>query len=223
MRADSSGVNTPVSQNTSHQPARRSAATAGIISSMTRSTYASRRAAELDRHLVRAEEGRDDVEGVLAGEPRDRAQDLQLRFDGQPVPALDLARRRAAREHLVEPDARLRDERVLGRGARGRHRRDDPAARCGDLRVGRPGQPPAQLLAPIAREHRVRVRVDEARHDRVSAGVDRRAFGSGSTRVAGRLTARRRRSSPRATRPRRRRRRRARPGRRRGGAPVRRR
>ena len=110
--------------------------------------------------------------GCSRREPGDRAQDLQLRFDAQPVPALDLARRRAAREHLVEPDAGLGDERVLRRGARGRHRRHDAAAGRGDLRVGRPREPPAQLLAPIAREHRVRVRVDEARHDRLSAGVD---------------------------------------------------
>ena len=38
IRVDSSGVNTPVSQKTSHHSARPSAATAGIISSITRRT-----------------------------------------------------------------------------------------------------------------------------------------------------------------------------------------
>ena len=56
MSRDSSGVNTPCSQNTSHHSASPSSATAGIISSMTQLHVIAPPSAELDRHLVRAHE-----------------------------------------------------------------------------------------------------------------------------------------------------------------------
>ena len=48
----------------------------------------------------------------------------------------------------------------------------------GDLRVGGAAEPAAQLVAPIAGEHRMRVGVDEARHDREAAPVDDAASGA---------------------------------------------
>ena len=90
----------------------------------------------------------------------------------QPVAALGLARRRAAAQHLVEAAARRGGERRFGRRARGDDGAEDAAAFGGDLGVGRAGQPPAQLLAPVAGEHDVRVRIDEAGHD--GAAVRRR-------------------------------------------------
>ena len=45
----------------------------------------------------------DEVDGLLGREPLDRPQHLQLRLDVETVAALDLRRRRPAREHLGEP------------------------------------------------------------------------------------------------------------------------
>ena len=90
-RLDSSGVKHPASQNTSHHSARPSAATAE--SSRSRCTRRSRRGApELSRDVVRAQEGRHDIDEVAALERADRAQHLQLGSDGQAVAALGFAR-----------------------------------------------------------------------------------------------------------------------------------
>ena len=80
IRVDSAGVNTPVSQKTSHHSASRSAATAGnhFVDDEVDVRVAPR--AELDRHLVRAHERRDDVDGCRR-ERGDRAQHLQLGLD----------------------------------------------------------------------------------------------------------------------------------------------
>ena len=51
----------------------------------------------------------------------------------------------------------------------------DAAALAGDLCVARAGEPPAQLVAPIAGEHDVRVRIDEARDDRARRARRRRS------------------------------------------------
>ena len=52
------------------------------------------------------------------------------------------------------------------------HAADDAAAVGGDLGVGGAGQPPAQLVAAVAGEDDVGVRIDEAGHDGAAAGVD---------------------------------------------------
>ena len=57
-------------------------------------------------------------------------------------------------------------------------RLQDAASLGGYLRVGRTGQPAAQLVAPIAREHCVRVGVDEPGQNRAACRVeDQRAWG----------------------------------------------
>ena len=58
------------------------------------------------------------------------------------------------------------------RGARGAHGREDAAARGGDLRVVAPAEPASQLVAPVAGEDDVRVRVDESGHERAPAAID---------------------------------------------------
>ena len=68
------------------------------------------------------------------------------------------AGRRPGSEHLGEARRGLRRELGLRRRPRRAHGRQDAAARRRDLRVGRAGQPPAQLVAPVAGEHHVRVR-----------------------------------------------------------------
>src|SRR5262249_33699789 len=98
--------------------------------------------------------------------------DLQLVLAVETVAALDLDSGRAAGEHLADARQRGLDERVFRGGARGGDGREDAAARAGDLGVRRAGQPPPQLVAPIAGIQRVRVRVDEAGHQRAPAAVD---------------------------------------------------
>ena len=67
---------------------------------------------------------------------------------------------------------RVGGELFIGGCARGDDRAEDAAALGGDLRVGRAGQPAAQLLAPIAGEDDVRVGIDEAGHDGAAVRVD---------------------------------------------------
>jgi hypothetical protein len=86
MRVDSCGVNTPVSQKTSHHSARASALTARAV---------------LDRHVVRPEKRRDDVDRLCLADTPNRPQQLQLGLEIQTVAALDFARGGAAREHLA--------------------------------------------------------------------------------------------------------------------------
>ena len=125
----------------------------------------------LDRHLVRAEERRDDVDRLRRADPPDGPQQLQLGLEIQSVAALDLAGRRSAREHLVEAQARVLDELILAGLTRGEHRRHDAAAGSGDLGVGLAAEPATQLAATIARKNGMGVGIDEARHNRHAGGV----------------------------------------------------
>ena len=68
--------------------------------------------------------------------------------------------------------ARVGRQLLVRRRARRRDGADDAAAGGGDLGVGRAGEPPAQLVAPIAGEDHVRVRIDEAGNDRSPRGVE---------------------------------------------------
>jgi hypothetical protein len=53
------------------------------------------------------------------------------------------------------------------------NRRDDAAPLGRHLGIRSAGKPAAQLIPPIPREHRMRVRVDEAGHDGIRRCVDR--------------------------------------------------
>ena len=172
-RVDSSGVKTPVSQNTSHHSASPAAATAGIISSTTSShvLIAARCGYSSGTSCAPMKVG-DDVDRVLARRARRSARSI-FSSDStvEAVTALDLAGRRAAGEHLVEPRRASRATSSLfdGRARRG-DGRHDAAAGGGDFGVGRAGEPPPQLVAPVAGEDCVGVR-------------DRRIQGRSSSRV----------------------------------------
>ena len=128
--------------------------------------------AVLDRHLVRAHEGRRDLDRMRRGELPHDAQHLQLALDVERVAALRLARGRAASQHLVEPAPGRDGELLVRRRARRADAADDAAAAGRDLRVGRARKAAPQLVAAIAGEDNVRVRVDQSRHDRAGARVD---------------------------------------------------
>ena len=129
--------------------------------------------AVLDRDLVGAHERRAPGRSDAPRSSRRMTRSIFSSASGcRPYPLLASARRRAAAQHLVEPRARGRGQVVLGGLARGAHGGEDAAALGGDLGVGGAGEAAAELLAPIAAEHDVRVRIDEARHDRAARGVD---------------------------------------------------
>jgi hypothetical protein len=118
--------------------------------------------AVIERDLVRAHEGGHEINRLIGRQPLDRAQHLQFGVEVETVAALDLGGRRAAGEHLGKPRPRRGDQLRL-RSLPGRaDGRQDAAALRGDLGVSGAAEPAPQLLAAIAREHGVRVTVDEA-------------------------------------------------------------
>src|SRR4029078_2186742 len=72
----------------------------------------------------------------------------------------------------VETAARDVDQFILARLTGGRDGRDDAATGSGDFGVRGAGETAPQLVAAIAGEDRVRVRVDEPGDDRQRAAVD---------------------------------------------------
>ena len=125
-------------------------------------------------NFVRAHERRDDVDGVGFVERAHRPQLAQLGFRRQPVAALCLACRRAARDHLVEARASGFGELLFGCRTGGGDCLDDASAigRDGGIRLS--GKAPLQLGSPVAGVDEVRMRIDETRHDGAAARVDAR-------------------------------------------------
>ena len=183
MARDSSGVNTPCSQNTSHHSASPSAAIAGIISSITRRTYSLRR----PRYSTGTSCAPMNVAVRSMGWPADsgldRAQHAALGLELEAVAALGLGGGGAEGEHLGQPRPREIDQLVLARRARGRHGFHDAAATGRDLGVGGAGETAPQLVTAIAGEHEMRVRIDEARHDRAALAVDHLRVGGQRDRL----------------------------------------
>ena len=141
--------------------------------------------AVLDRDLVRAHERRDQLDLVLGVQPADGAQHFQLGIGLEAVPALGLARRRAAAQHLVEARPGGRHQFVLGGLARGADGGEDAAPFGGDLGIGRACEPAPEFLAAIPGEDDVCVRIDEAGHDRAAGGVDDGRAGVGRAEAIG--------------------------------------
>ncbi len=129
--------------------------------------------AVLRRHDVRAEVGGAHGDAQLAAEPARDAQHAQLGLDVEAVARLDLDRGRAARDQRAQAPRRAR-RRASSSLGRARHRdgvRDAAAAgRRGDVALA--GDPALEVGHPLAAEHQVRVRVDQARRDPAPAGVD---------------------------------------------------
>ena len=99
-------------------------------------------------------------------------EQAKLGLEVQPVAGLRLDRRDAVAEHLVEPAPTVGEQLALGRGAGRGDRRQDPAALGQDVEIR--GAPLAhdELVLARAREHQVRVRVDEPGRDRPARGID---------------------------------------------------
>ena len=115
---------------------------------------------------MRAEERRD------TALRRDRAQGCQLGLAVEPVARLRLERRRALAQHPAAVAGDGLTQAALAGGARGRHRREDPASCRVQLLVRRAGGTERELLDPVAGKARVRVAVDEARDRAAPPPVD---------------------------------------------------
>ena len=121
---------------------------------------------------MRAEEGRDVTDLPLPVQATHDAQHLQLVLDGKPVARLGLDGRRArAQEPTLAPQGR-REQFLFTCCTRPTHGRAYAAARRGDLLVARARCALLELVRAVAREDRVRVRVNEAGHDDPSARVN---------------------------------------------------
>jgi hypothetical protein len=129
-------------------------------------------AAVFNRHFVRAHKGRREIDWLAGRQRLDGAQDALLRGELEPVPALGLGGGGAVGEHLRQPRAREADEVMFARRARGRHRLDDAAAAGGDVGISGAGEPAAELVAAIAGEHQMGVRIDEAGDNGAAFTVD---------------------------------------------------
>ena len=114
---------------------------------------------------MRAEKRPDDVYRMRLSETGSRAQHLQLGCEIETVAALHLAGGGAARQHLVQPIEALPNQFVLRSRAGGGDGRKDPASSGGNLGVGGAGEPPPELVAPIAREDKMGVGIHETRDD----------------------------------------------------------
>src|SRR5205814_6568305 len=92
----------------------------------------------------------DNLDVVLARQPRQYAQLFELGFDRQPVSALGFTSGGAAAQHLVETAARVRRQLFVGCCPRRRDGAQDTAALARDVRVRLPGQTKPELVPAIA-------------------------------------------------------------------------
>ena len=132
---------------------------------------------ELRGDRVRAEPRREDLDRALLAELVGDLEQAQLGRQVEPVAGLRLDRRRAVGQHLAEPAPAVLGELVLGRGARRRDGRQDPAAGLEDLEVVGAALAQDQLVLAGAGEQQVGVRVDQAGRDRAARGVEAREAG----------------------------------------------
>ena len=102
----------------------------------------------------------------------------RLRGELEAVAALGLRRRGAVGEHLRQPLAPEFDEIVFARLARRGDGLDDAAAGRGDVGIGVAGQAATKLVAAIAGEDKMCVRIDEAGDDGAAFTVDDLGVGS---------------------------------------------
>ena len=105
----------------------------------------------------------------------DRAESLKFVFDCQAVAGLRFDGRRAVAEK--PPCVALSDfdqvaQRCITRGPNGR---PNAAAARGNLSISRAGGPLFEFVGPNARKNRMRMCIDETRHDDATSGVDRLA------------------------------------------------
>ena len=132
---------------------------------------------ELEREVVRAQEGRHQLDRVRLVRGRDDAQALQLVVVRQAVAGLGLDGRRTESQEAVHARQEAREQELLARLAHAAHAGQDAAAGLADLDVPLPRHAHLELVLARPREDRVRVRVDEAGHAEAPSRVERHRRG----------------------------------------------
>src|SRR5215203_3227506 len=127
---------------------------------------------ELGRYGVGCEECRDDVDRVRIVRSRYRFEHLQFCSGVEAVAGFDLAGGRSGRQHIVETRSSLRDE-LFDRGTAGvSNRGNNSAAARQNIQIIRALYLELELIQPVTGEDDVCVRVNKARTNSASAGVD---------------------------------------------------
>ena len=114
---------------------------------------------------VGPQEGRADTDGAALSQLPGCAQHAALVLNGQAVAGLDLEGGDPFGHQCLESGEGGGHQLGLGRLAGGLHRREDSAARAGNVLVGGSPQAQLELVRPVAPMDEMRVAVDEARRD----------------------------------------------------------
>ena len=138
-----------------------------------------------------AKKGRRDLDRQALAEFARHLQHLQLGLDIEPVARLDLDRRDALGQEIFEPPRGRGEKLLLARRARRLDRRQDAAARLGDLGIGDAVEPHLEFSRPIAAIDEMGVAIDEAGGEQSAAAIDllarRRVAGAARSRRSGRI------------------------------------
>ena len=110
--------------------------------------------------------------GRSLGEPARGAKLAGLGFHLQAIARLDLDGCDTFGDQRIEPRQRLRDQFVLGCGARRLHGGENAAAGARDLLVAGAGEAQLELVRAVAAVDEVGVAVDQARRDPAAFEID---------------------------------------------------
>ena len=132
------------------------------------------------RSVMCSHEGGVEVEGLLVLQVAHYAQLLQLRLEVHPVSALGLYGGDAHLHHIGEVPSGRCFQLVFRFGTCSAHGAGDPSAALHDTHVAVAGEPPLELIFPVAAEDEMSVAVHKARQYAASRGVQLpAAFGHG--------------------------------------------
>src|SRR5438093_10027865 len=127
---------------------------------------------EFRGNCMRPEEGPNDIDARGPTRLRRDAQYLELVRGPQSVSALHLDRRRPEGEHRPEALRRRSDQIFLAGVPRRSHGVENAASASRDFSIPHSFRLPVNLVLPGSGEDGIRVRIYEARQDRLSGRVD---------------------------------------------------
>ena len=125
---------------------------------------------------MRADKGGNQIERMRRVEFVNRLQHFQFRRGVEAIARFRFHRRRAVRQHAVEPRARFGDDLFERRGARIPHRVHNAAARFQQFQIRRAAQTHFKFIRAVTRENDVRVRVHKTGQNNSSARVEQFCF-----------------------------------------------
>jgi hypothetical protein len=125
-----------------------------------------------DRESVGAEIACDDIDRMLPAERAGDAQHFALGLDIEAIARFDLDGGDAFGEQACEPGRRPFQQLLFSRGAGGADRREDAAARLGNLGIGNAIEALLEFLGAVAAVDNVGMAVDQARGEEAPAAID---------------------------------------------------